>query len=310
MAEPVDVGIVVGGAGASAHLKALAAVPEARLLAVCAADPTAARSLARERGAQAFGSVDKMLGCDDLDLVVVASPGKALLAQALAAVEAGKHAWVAPPAASAAGLRRLEAAARRADVRLALALASRHHPRAAALRSRIADGRVGQVAMVRYSLRLPSPARDGAVAAHLAQGVDLAACLAGKPPATVFAARRDVPGDYLVAHLALEDNAIATVEVHLAPPEPTRFPPREHLVVVGTTGTLRAGTGLEAKLVHSDPQPLAGLTEALRRMVRHVRGGPPPHPPADARAANAAAWAAARSARAGQPVALRPGGKG
>ena len=310
MAEPVDVGIVVGGAGAVAQIEALRGVPEARLLGVGGHDALPVLELARKRGAEVFPSLKALLEVEALDLVVVASPRAERGKHALAALAAGKHTWVVPPLASMAEMQRLEAAAGKAGVRLCLALTARHHPAVQALRGDIARGRIGQVAMARYALRLHDALAADALAAQLAEAIDLLGLLTDKAPATVFAAAHERPGAYAMAHLALQDNVIGTAEVHVAPSDAKAFPPREQLIVVGTKGTRRAGTSSKGKLIHSGAEPLAGHVEALRAMVRHVRGGPPPMPQAEARAAVEACLAAERSAKRGQPVTLGAGRAG
>jgi len=310
VAEPIDAGIVVGGPMAAQHLEAARAMDEVRLLGLCGGEPEAAAKLARQHKTTAFPSLEMLLECDALDLVIVASPRRVRGRQALAAIEAARHVWLVPPVASAAEMRRLEAAAKRANVRLGVALSARRHPAARALRETVAGGRIGTVAMVRYALRLHAADAEDALATELANAIDLVTFVAGGAPQQVFAAARQEPGRYLIAHLALAGGTIATVEVHVAPPDEKAFPPREQLTVVGTKGTRRAGTSLKSKLIHSGAHPLAGHVEALRAMVRHVRGGPPPLAPAEARAAVEACLAAERSAKRGQPVTLGAGRAG
>ncbi len=307
MAEPLDVGLVVGGPGAGAQLAALRRVAEARPLGVAGRDGAAVRRLAARSGTEAFPSVAKLLEVEALDLVVVAGPWPENGRLARAALRAGKHVWLEPPGArSAAELARLHAEAKQAGVRLAVALSARHHPSVGALRRGVAGGRVGSVAMVRYELRRPWWGLDHAVEAEAAQALDLVGYVTGKAPASAFALGQHELMTYLVIHLTLQGNAIGTVGVHLAPDEPTRFPPREQLVVVGTQGTLRAGRRFDGKLILGADDPLAGRVAALRAMVRHIRGGgPPPAPPAQARRVLETLAAAGASAHRGQPVTLQ-----
>jgi len=308
VAEPVEIGVVVGGAGAEALLAALGQVREARLIGICGPTEQAVRTLAAEHKTEVFPSLKKLLEVEALDLAIVASRRERRGTDALAAVKAGKPVWLVPPLPPEIRMGRLAAAAEGAGVRLGLGLTARHHPAARALRKAVAAGSIGRLAMVRYSLRLHIAQADDGLATQLAEAIDLAAFIAGKPAATVFAARQTRPGRYLLAHLALADNAIGTVEVHAAPPDERVFPPREQFIVVGTNGTLRAGTDAPDKLIHSGAEPLAGHAAALRMMLRHVRGdGPPPTPHAEADAATAACLAAERSAETGQPVALATG---
>ena len=323
MAEPVDVGVVVGGASAEAHLDALREVPEARLLAVCGDDEAAVRRLARERHAQAFPSYDAMLGCDDLDLVVVASPDSLHGEHARRAIEAGKHVWVEPPlAATLDEALALREAASRASRRLGVALGRRFHPRSQALRRAIAAGRIGDLALIRCRARTPAAASGRGTAkpglafvGEAMHALDLLAFLADKLPVRVFGVARPEGREgasYLISHLTLAGGAIGTIETHVVPPD---MPPWEDLLVVGTKGCLRAGTDHDTRVALDAPggrkvlgdgiPPGAGLVEATRQMVRHVRGGPPPVPLDHSLAVLGACLAALRSAETGQPIALQ-----
>jgi predicted dehydrogenase len=160
---------------------------------------------------------------------------------------------------------------------------------------------------VRCALRLTGADGGDELATELAEAVDLVGSVAGKAPTRVFAQARREVGRYVLAHLVLEDNVVGTAEVHVAPADERAFPLWEQLVVVGTKGTLRAGTGFEGKLIHGGTEPLAGCVEALRRMAAHVRGGPPPMPPAEARQAVRVCLAAELSAESGKPVGVGKG---
>jgi predicted dehydrogenase len=334
MPEPVDVGLLIGSSAAAAQLDALREVPEARLLGLCGDDEAAVRRLARERNTQAFTSYGQMLGCDDLDLVVVASAGPLRGQHALRAIEAGKHVWLEPPMASSLEEAvRVRDAAGRAGVRVAVALAGRFHPRSQALRRAIAGGRIGSLALIRYSLRAlasadgpppaPAAAPRSALCADSMQAFDFVAFLADRLPARVLGLARPPvqvppgagPLAYLAVHLALDGGALGSVEILVGRGVGDALPPREDLLVVGTRGCLRAGTDHDTRVTLDGPggslglgdglPPTAALAEATRQMVRHVRGGPPPIPFGHSLRIFAASLAALRSAETGQPVALR-----
>ncbi|MFW6108378.1 MAG: Gfo/Idh/MocA family protein, partial [bacterium] len=305
--EPLDIGLLAGGYDTASVLGALRRVREARLLAVWGEDAETTRALAAKHDTEAFPSLRKVLEVRALDLVIVASPPGQRTQDALAAMRAGKSVLVYPPLDPQSEYSRLGTLTQPAGVRVQMAATARHHPAVAALRKAIARGALGEVAMVRYSLRLSAAEVGEALAAEVAQGIDLASFLAGRPPARVFAADRGEPGRYRAVHLVLADNVIATVDVHVVPPDARGFPPRERLVAVGTKGTRRGGTYAEDKLIHSGDEPLAGHAAMLRRMTAHVRGGPPPAPAAEWDAMVRACVAADLSAKGGQPVALAPG---
>jgi scyllo-inositol 2-dehydrogenase (NADP+) len=113
---PLRAGLIgFGLAGSAFHGPLIAAVPELQLASIVTANPERA-----ERARRAFPSArilpdtDALFSAaDEHDLVVVASPNRFHLAHGLAALEAGLHLVVDKPvAASAAGARRLAAAAR------------------------------------------------------------------------------------------------------------------------------------------------------------------------------------------------------
>ena len=104
----------------------------------------------RQRRIALVGSYDDILRSADIDAVVLATPHSQHRSQALSAIAAKKHVFVEKPLTldfkSALGV--AEAAAE-AGLVLAVGLTRRFHPSVAELRSRIADGRLGDiVAMV------------------------------------------------------------------------------------------------------------------------------------------------------------------
>jgi len=94
----------------------------------------------------AFGSADEMLARPDIDVVYIASPPGAHLAEGLAAIAAGKHVLIEKPLASnAAEAKTLAEAARSAGVLLMEAMWSRYLPQASVIRSLLDDGVFGDI---------------------------------------------------------------------------------------------------------------------------------------------------------------------
>ena len=93
--------IAVVGCGSwsnEAHLPALAAHPEARIVAVADADPDAAREAARRFDVPAvYTSYDELLAAESPDGVIIATPHAHHYAHARAAVEGGAHVLVEKP---------------------------------------------------------------------------------------------------------------------------------------------------------------------------------------------------------------------
>jgi predicted dehydrogenase len=125
--EPIRVGVIGTGFGASLHLSALRENPDFETVAICSRRPERARAAALDHGIPAHLSNYRELARDDgVDGVIVASPPHLHHAMVIAALEAGKHVVCEKPMA------RNLAEAR--DMQ------------------RIAD-RVGSVAMVNHQLR-------------------------------------------------------------------------------------------------------------------------------------------------------------
>jgi predicted dehydrogenase len=125
--EPIRVGVIGTGFGASLHLSALRENSDFDTVAICSRRPERARAAALDHGIPAHLADYRQLARDDaIDAVIVASPPHLHHAMVIAALEAGKHVVCEKPMA------RNLAEAR--DMQ------------------RIAD-RVGTVAMVNHQLR-------------------------------------------------------------------------------------------------------------------------------------------------------------
>ncbi|HEX5500215.1 MAG TPA: Gfo/Idh/MocA family oxidoreductase, partial [Thermomicrobiales bacterium] len=132
--EPIRVGIIGAGFGASLHLDALAALPEARVAAICARHADRAFVMAVDHQIPEHTTdFHQLVRMPEIDAVIVAPPPHLHHQMTIAALEAGKHVLCEKPMA-----RNL------AEARDMV---------------RIAD-RVGVVAMVNHQLRfLPIRAR-------------------------------------------------------------------------------------------------------------------------------------------------------
>ena len=125
--EPIRVGVIGTGFGASLHLSALRENPDFHTVAICSRRPERARAAALDHGIPAhLADFRELVRSDGVDAVIVASPPHLHHAMVIAALEAGKHVVCEKPMA------RNLAEAR--DMQ------------------RIAD-RVGTVAMVNHQLR-------------------------------------------------------------------------------------------------------------------------------------------------------------
>jgi predicted dehydrogenase len=143
---PLRAAIVGTGAIAGAHAGAIAATPDAELVAVVDRDPAAAAAFAERHGVPAvFETLDDLLGRADIDLLHVCTPPLAHAAQAIAALDAGVHVICEKPAAlSLDELDAMTAAAERNDRRLAVVFQQRTGSAAAHVRSLLESGALGR----------------------------------------------------------------------------------------------------------------------------------------------------------------------
>ena len=96
--EPVRFGVVGTGAFGNKHLEALAAIPEAEVVVIADPVETAARRAADAHGVSSVETtLEAVLGRDDVDAVILATPTPVHAEQAIACMEAGKHVEVEIP---------------------------------------------------------------------------------------------------------------------------------------------------------------------------------------------------------------------
>jgi len=115
MTRGVKVAVVGLGYWGENLLRTFAKVPSARVTALCDLDARRVAKFAPEHpGARGTTDYAELLGREDVDAVALATPPSRHHAMALAALEAGKHAWVEKPLAlSVADGQQLVATARR-----------------------------------------------------------------------------------------------------------------------------------------------------------------------------------------------------
>ena len=155
------IGVAVLGAGfiAEYHLAGIAAAGGASVR-VLAGRSTARAAPLGER----FGIADVVtdwraaLGRADVDAVVICTPDDTHEEIAIAAADAGKAVLLQKPmAGTAAGCRRIIAAAGRAGVDLQVSFMHRYFPEVQAARALLADGAIGRVHSLRIRNATPGP---------------------------------------------------------------------------------------------------------------------------------------------------------
>lgn len=158
--EVVRLGVLGTGALSQiVHLPILTRRDDARVVAVSDRDRAKARTIAERFGIEAVRSHEEVLDDPEIDAVVVSTPNHLHQEQAIAAVEAGKHALVERPLAfTGRGVEAVIDAADAAGRTVAVGMSHRYRPDMGALRSFVAGGELGDVYAVRcawLNRRLP-----------------------------------------------------------------------------------------------------------------------------------------------------------
>jgi phthalate 4,5-cis-dihydrodiol dehydrogenase len=220
--EPLRVGLVGIGVGASQLLQALTTSAHGRLLAAADVRPEALERLASEYGVKTFGSVEALAERPDVDAVWVATPNQLHAQHAIAAMERGKHVIVSKPMAiSLAETEEMVKAADRHGVRL---LAGHSQCMAPTIR-RMAEytrsrelGRLGMLHTWHFTdwmhrPRLPEELDvsqgGGPVFRQASHQVDIVRAIAGQPLRSVRAMTIQL-GAYTV-YLEFQDGTPATI---------------------------------------------------------------------------------------------------
>ncbi len=108
-----------------------------------------APALAEEFGVEADASLEAMLARPDIEAVVITSPHRAHLPQALAAAAAGKHVYIEKPMAiSIAECDAIIAACNDAGVRLTVNFVTRFRDAPLAMKRLVDDGQIGEIRMI------------------------------------------------------------------------------------------------------------------------------------------------------------------
>jgi predicted dehydrogenase len=214
------VAILGSGFIAAYHARAVAELPGADVIAAANWRPESLARLA-ETFAIPRQVTDwrELVGDDDIDAVVVATPNSLHAEQTIAFLEAGQHVMLEKPMAmDLAETDAMVAAAERSDAHLMVAHCWRFHPDVIALRDRIAAGELGEIVKTRgYGVHArwgpagwfvdPALAGGGALADMGVHAIDTARFLLGDPePARVSAVIGTRYGDY-----GVDDDAILLI---------------------------------------------------------------------------------------------------
>jgi phthalate 4,5-cis-dihydrodiol dehydrogenase len=227
--EPLRIGLVGVGVGASQLLPALTSSPHIKLTAAADVRPAALEHFAREFGAQTFLSVQEMCERGDVEAVWVATPNHLHAEHVIAAAERAKHVIVSKPMAITLDeASAMNAAAERNGVKLLAGHTQSMAPTIRAMADMVHGGELGKLGMLHtwhftdwiYRPRLPAELDvslgGGPVFRQASHQVDIVRYIAGGRVKSVRAqvvqldAQRQAPGAY-TAFLEFEDGTPATI---------------------------------------------------------------------------------------------------
>jgi predicted dehydrogenase len=155
-------GIVGAGAIVQvAHLPALRRMRDVELRALCDNDITKARALAARSGISgAYDDIEELLGHEELDALLVATPNHLHESHVLAGLAANLHVLVEKPLAlSSAAAQKIARAVEKQDRVVMVGMTHRYRPDVQAVRSYVQAGELGAIESVRSSWHLARPAR-------------------------------------------------------------------------------------------------------------------------------------------------------
>ena len=244
-----------GGIGLGSHLPAIAALPQAELVAICDVDEQGLARAAELYGCHTCTDYGSLLERDDIDLIDIASPDFLHASHAIAAAEAGKHVLCEKPMAlSLDEASAMRAAVGQAGVKFMVAQSQRWLPECAAFKA--ACQQIGHPVFTAYHVkgRFYSYPRDSFYRTKQSGGqfvhngmhwVDFISWCIDSLPASVYAqSTRHYPTDdrmetdnYFVAHVTYDNGATGIYELNLLMLDPPGFPSEQRWYVIGTEGT-------------------------------------------------------------------------
>ena len=131
------------------HIKAYEANPHTEVRAILSRDKAKAETKAKAFGLAncgAYTDLDELLKRDDIHMASICTPHHLHVEQGVACAQAGKHVIVEKPIAlDLEGLRKLDAAVRKANVRSVVSFVLRWNPLYETIKVMLADGTIGSV---------------------------------------------------------------------------------------------------------------------------------------------------------------------
>lgn len=326
------VGVIgIGRMGAVHARNLVGSVAGAKLAAVADVDRGRVEAFAGELGVKGYVDYREMIAASEVDAIVIAGPTDQREAMFEAAIASGKPTFTEKPLAQTMdAVRRIKAAAKKANAFIQIGFMRRFDPGYAAARRQIEEGAIGQVVGVYSMTRDPAlppyeyVASSGGIFADLAiHDFDIVRFLTGDEVTTVYSVGGIYKYDRLVEYQDV-DNAFCTLTfadgamgmIHGSRNAVYGYDVRAE--VYGTEGSLRIGYDRETPVLLLDrrgvshdyvPFFMERFRDAYRlEMEAFVdavrRGAPPPVGIEDGEKALAIAEAARRSLTTGVPVAV------
>ncbi|HEV7323289.1 MAG TPA: inositol 2-dehydrogenase [Ensifer sp.] len=190
----IKLALIGAGRIAKVHAKAIAASPDAKLVAVTDALPAAAEALALETGSKA-SDADAIAADRAVDAVLICTPTDTHADLIEKFAKAGKHVFCEKPVDLDLGrAEEVVSIAKKAGVKLMLGFNRRYDPNFAGVRAAIDEGRIGAVEMVTITSRDPGApdisyaARSGGIFRDMTiHDLDMARFMLGEEPVVVSA---------------------------------------------------------------------------------------------------------------------------
>src|SRR5438105_320829 len=147
--EPLRVGLIGVGVGASQLLPAFTSSPHIQFVAAADVREEALQRIASEFGVRTFGSVEALCDSPEVEAVWVATPNHLHAQHVIAAAERGKHVIVSKPmAVSLAEAAAMNAAADRYGIKLLAGHTQSLAPTIRRMAEMIRAGELGKLGMV------------------------------------------------------------------------------------------------------------------------------------------------------------------
>lgn len=190
----IKLALIGAGRIAKVHARAIAASPDAELVAVTDALPAAAQALALATGAKA-SDTDTIAADKSIDAVLICTPTDTHADLIETFAKAGKHVFCEKPVdLDLARAEEVVSIAREAGVKLMLGFNRRYDPNFAGVRAAIDAGRIGDVEMVTITSRDPDApdisyaSRSGGIFRDMTiHDLDMARFMLGEEPVAVSA---------------------------------------------------------------------------------------------------------------------------